>query len=212
MSTEVRQEGGKHWDSSWWTHGFVGLRWEVPDERAIPVRNWRTGEGDQRGGGEWESIKIPLRNLAYIPNSTRRPSLLTRSRPHSYSKAVGLRNRVRNSNENTTRCRKNTCEVDGKNQVEKQFISLQAFHRISGGRVRETITRERFKPWILKSFDPVTQELCRHLPAMIHTQAEHNKKILSSNLSRQDCAVEPNSQAVRARTNSGRCQGNSLQE
>jgi hypothetical protein len=35
-------------------------------------------------GGEWEPIKIPYRNLTYIPNLTRRPSLLTRLRPHSY--------------------------------------------------------------------------------------------------------------------------------
>jgi hypothetical protein len=30
-----------------------------------------------RGGGEWEPIKIPRRNLAYIPKMTRRPSLPT---------------------------------------------------------------------------------------------------------------------------------------
>jgi hypothetical protein len=40
-------------------------------------------------GGEWEPIKIPRRNLAYIPKSTRRPSLLTLPRPHSYSEAIG---------------------------------------------------------------------------------------------------------------------------
>jgi hypothetical protein len=35
-------------------------------------------------GDEWEPIKTPLRNLAYIAESTRCPSLLTRSRPTSY--------------------------------------------------------------------------------------------------------------------------------
>jgi hypothetical protein len=35
-------------------------------------------------GGEWEPIKTPLRNLAYIAESTRCPSLLTRPRPTSY--------------------------------------------------------------------------------------------------------------------------------
>jgi hypothetical protein len=35
-------------------------------------------------GGEWEPIKIPLENLAYVPNQTQRASLLARSRPHSY--------------------------------------------------------------------------------------------------------------------------------
>jgi hypothetical protein len=38
----------------------------------VKVRRRRTE------GGEWETIKIPRRNLAYIPNRTRRPSLLTR--------------------------------------------------------------------------------------------------------------------------------------
>jgi hypothetical protein len=56
------------------------------------------------GGGEWESIKIPRRNLTYIPKSARRPSLLTRPRPYSYSKAIDLWNRVRNRSRNTNRC------------------------------------------------------------------------------------------------------------
>jgi hypothetical protein len=55
---------------------------------------WRTGEDDQRGG-EWEPIKIPRENLAYIPNQTQHASLLTRSRPLSYWEAVGHQNRVR---------------------------------------------------------------------------------------------------------------------
>jgi hypothetical protein len=55
------------------------------------------------GGGEWEPIKIPHRNLAYVPKTTRRPSLLTRPRLNSYSKAVSRRNRARNCNESTAR-------------------------------------------------------------------------------------------------------------
>jgi hypothetical protein len=47
------------------------------------------------GGGEWEPIKIPQVNLSYIPKSIRCPSLLTRSRSHSYRKAIGPQNRVR---------------------------------------------------------------------------------------------------------------------
>jgi hypothetical protein len=63
-------------------------------------------EGPEKAtrGGEWEPIKIPLGNLAYIPKSIRRPSLLSRSRPHSYSKAVGPRNRARNHSGITERC------------------------------------------------------------------------------------------------------------
>jgi hypothetical protein len=54
----------------------------------------RTGEGPEKvtRWGEWEPIKIPLRNVAYIPNSTQRPSLLTQPRPHSYSQAISPRN------------------------------------------------------------------------------------------------------------------------
>jgi hypothetical protein len=37
----------------------------------------------------------------YIPNRTRRPSLLTQPRPHSYRKAIGPRNRVRKCCGNT---------------------------------------------------------------------------------------------------------------
>jgi hypothetical protein len=54
-------------------------------------------------GGEWESIKIPRVNLPYIPKSTRRPSLLTPSRPHSYGTAIGPQNRVRNHSRNMNR-------------------------------------------------------------------------------------------------------------
>jgi hypothetical protein len=38
--------------------------------------------------------------------------------------------------------RKNTCEIDDKNQLKKQFISSQAFHRTSGGRIQEFTVEE----------------------------------------------------------------------
>jgi hypothetical protein len=40
-------------------------------------------------GGEWELFKIPHRNFAYIPKSTRCPSILARPRPSSYWQAIG---------------------------------------------------------------------------------------------------------------------------
>jgi hypothetical protein len=67
---------------------------------------------------------------------------------------------------------KTSCEIDNRNQLEKRFISSQAFHRTPGGRVRKTTTGEKFKPIILESFDPATQELYRHLPTIIHTRIE----------------------------------------
>jgi hypothetical protein len=48
--------------------------------------------------GEWEPIKIPHRNLAYVSKSTWNPSLLARPRLPSYRQAIDLRNRARTSN------------------------------------------------------------------------------------------------------------------
>jgi hypothetical protein len=55
-------------------------------------------------GGEWESIKIPRGNSTYILKLTRHPSLLTRPRLHSYRKAIGPQNRVKNYNGNMNCC------------------------------------------------------------------------------------------------------------
>jgi hypothetical protein len=58
-------------------------------------------------GGELESIKIPRGNSAYILKSIRCPSLLTRSRPQSYKKAIDPQNRVRDRGstaEDNNRC------------------------------------------------------------------------------------------------------------
>jgi hypothetical protein len=60
-------------------------------------------------------------------------------------------------------------EIDDKNWIEEQFISLQAFHRTPGGRIRKITAGEQFKPRTLESFDPVTQESYRGSPATIHT-------------------------------------------
>jgi hypothetical protein len=71
-------------------------------------QTWRTMKDRRRrpeGRGEWEPIKIPYRNLVYIPKLTRSPSLLTQPRLPSYRQAINPRNRVRNHNGNTTQCR-----------------------------------------------------------------------------------------------------------
>jgi hypothetical protein len=59
--------------------------------------------------------------------------------------------------------RKTTCEIDDKNRFKNQFISSQAFHRTLDRRVYETTAEERFRLENFESFDPVTQELYRHL-------------------------------------------------
>jgi hypothetical protein len=63
-----------------------------------------------------------------------------------------------------------TSEIDDENRIEKQFMSSQTFHRTPGGCVQEITVREQFKPRILESFNPATQELFQHHPATIHTQ------------------------------------------
>jgi hypothetical protein len=70
-------------------------------EMALVKVSAEGSEKATRGGGECESIKIPQRNLAYVPKSVQCPSLLTRPRPHSYSKVIGPQNRVRNRSGNT---------------------------------------------------------------------------------------------------------------
>jgi hypothetical protein len=56
------------------------------------------------------------------------------------------------------------CEITDKNWIKEQYISSQVFHQTPDGRVREIIVRERLKPQILKSFDPMTQKLYRPPP------------------------------------------------
>jgi hypothetical protein len=86
-------------------------------------------EGPEKAtrGGEWEPIKIPRRNLDYIP------------KPYSYSKAIGLQNRIRDRSGTLNSASKTTCEIDDKIRIEEQFISSQAFHRTPCGRVQKTI-------------------------------------------------------------------------
>jgi hypothetical protein len=51
-----------------------------------------------------------------------------------------------------------TCKIDDKNRLEKQFISSHAFHRTPDKRVQETTMEERFRPRILETFNPMSQE------------------------------------------------------
>jgi hypothetical protein len=62
---------------------------------------------------------------------------------------------------------KTTSEIDNENQIKKQFMSLQTFHRTPGGHIQKITAEKQFEPQDLESFDPVTQELYQYLPAMI---------------------------------------------
>jgi hypothetical protein len=71
-SIEARQEGGKHWDSSWWTHGYVDIRREVLDGHAIPIQNvvihggkrrwsWVTSSRARRAAYDDHRLRVPSR-------------------------------------------------------------------------------------------------------------------------------------------------------
>jgi hypothetical protein len=68
---------------------------------------------------------------------------------------------------------KTTSKINDENQIEKQFMSSQKFHRTPARRVQETTTGEQFKLQILESFDPVTQDKDWQSPAC--TLTRHNK-------------------------------------
>jgi hypothetical protein len=80
------------------------------------------------------------------------------------------------------------CELDDKNRIEQQFMSSQAFHRTTGGRVQEITVGEQFEPRIIESFDPVTQELYRLLPTTIHTKIHAKIEAFEERLGSQSTA------------------------
>jgi hypothetical protein len=79
------------------------------------------------GGGEWEPIKIHHRNLAYISNQTRRPSLLTRPGPHSYQSAIGPQTGLGTTVKTWINANKNTCKIDDKNQIKNSLYPHSHF-------------------------------------------------------------------------------------
>jgi hypothetical protein len=58
---------------------------------------------------------------------------------------------------------RSTTEINSENNLYPQLS-----HQTPVDRVREITAGEQFEPRNLESFDPVTQELYRYLPAMIH--------------------------------------------
>jgi hypothetical protein len=88
---------------------------------------WRTREVNQRGV-ECETIKIHRRNLGYIPKSTRHPSFLTWSRSHSYRKAIGTQDWVKNYSGNTNRCRQEHVRDQRQKLDQKSVYGLPVIH------------------------------------------------------------------------------------
>jgi hypothetical protein len=90
---------------------------------------------------------------------------------------LALRTGLETAAETQISTNKTTCEIDDKNWIEEQFISSQAFHRTPAGHIQKITAGERFEPRILESFDPITQELYRHLPTIIHTQERQMEEL-----------------------------------
>jgi hypothetical protein len=123
-------------------------------------------------GGEWKSIKIPHRNLTYIPKSTWCTSFVTRSRLSSYRQAIGPRNQVRNRHGNTNQCRQDHVQDRWWKSNRKTVYILT----VISPNIRWTRSKNRDEraiwitnPWVIC---PVIQEIYRHLPIMIHTQVD----------------------------------------
>jgi hypothetical protein len=53
---------------------------------------------------------------------------------------------------------KTMTEIDDKNWIKEQFMFSQVFHRTPGVCVQKITEGEQFKPRIIESFDPMTQE------------------------------------------------------
>jgi hypothetical protein len=85
-------------------------------------------------------------------------------------------------------------EIDNKNQIEKQFISSQAFHQTAGGRVQKLTVGERFEPRILDSFDPVTQKqywvfTCNNLNHTTKKNGQEKPSIIQVNTEKNAGAI-----------------------
>jgi hypothetical protein len=78
-----------------------GLKWSMASQASLLAVKGRRRRSE---GGEWEPIKISHRNLAYVPKSTRCPSLLTRPRPPIYGRAINPQNRVSNCSRHMKQC------------------------------------------------------------------------------------------------------------
>jgi hypothetical protein len=136
---------------------------------------WRTGEGDQRGGVNGSQSKFLVGSQ---PISQTRPDapLLTCLRPHSYEKAIGPRNWVRNP-ENTAEDNNRSSKTPFKTDDKKSDLrTVYILTTISPNICWVSLeNHDRFESWILESSEPVTQECHQLHPTTIHTQCEQNQ-------------------------------------
>jgi hypothetical protein len=159
----------KTWPASWPLVPFsLGLA------QSVHVLNWRTREGDQRGG-EWETIKIPRGNLAYILKLSWHVSVLTQSRPHSYKKATSPQNRVstlKTQWKMILDASKVMYETNNQNRINKQLKTSHTFHQAPCRRDGKT-TKNATRDWKTRAFDPVTQEEAWRNPAANENQQQN---------------------------------------
>jgi hypothetical protein len=139
-------------------------------------------EGPEKAtrGGEWESIKIPEGNSAYIPKLTLCPSLLTRPRLHNYREAIGPQNRVRNHSRNMKQCqqehvRDRRQKTDQRSVHVLTCISSNTLWAFSGNIcLSENGTRNR------RAFQSGSSRvLPGRGPATIHTRTKKNQSLKS---------------------------------
>jgi hypothetical protein len=124
-----------------------------------------------RGRDEWELIKIPQGNSAYVSKQTQYASLLTQSRQRSYWKATSPQNRARNLEANRNH-NKMQAHRKAKAWILMTALSFsQAFHRAACRHAQETPIRIQEERQKLEPFDSVTQGQDR-----LRWRAEHNLK------------------------------------
>jgi hypothetical protein len=136
--------------------------------------NWRIGEGDQRGGVNGSQLKIPRRNLAYVPKSIRHASLLARLRLHGYRKAIGPWNQVRQleiTAEDDNQCMEgHEWNFDDQNQTNC-LTHISSNTSWAWQINHEWITKRLRKTW---AFDLMAQEQYQNTDRSIKSQFEHS--------------------------------------
>jgi hypothetical protein len=121
-------------------------------------------EGPEKAtrGGEWEPIKIPRGNLAYIPKSIWHASLIAQPRPPSYKKVIGPQNQVRqtrNTAKYNNRCNQgHVRDFGSQNQTNKAIYCLS---HISSNTLR-AYSRNHYRSAMRtrkpQALDPAAQE------------------------------------------------------
>jgi hypothetical protein len=83
---------------------------------------------------------------------------------------------------------KTTSKIDDKNQIEEQFISSYAFHRTTGGRVRETPVGEHLELENLELFDAVAQDKTSFV--LQQSTSNQKMKLMNNTMKGRNCRTK----------------------